>query len=80
VASPPTSLTAALSSNLRPRNWKAPGRESHRFRVGNRIYMAAITQVEVVAAIARKRKGLQPSTTDVTTHGAVGRNTCFARI
>lgn len=33
-------------------------------RVGNRIYVAAITHVEVVAAIARKRKGLLLSTTD----------------
>jgi predicted nucleic acid-binding protein len=35
-------------------------------RVGNRIYVAAITHVEVVAAIARKRKGLLISTTDAT--------------
>jgi predicted nucleic acid-binding protein len=33
-------------------------------RTGNRIYLAAITHVEVVAAIARKRKGLLLSTTD----------------
>lgn len=33
-------------------------------RVGNRIYVAAITHVEVVAAIARKRKGLLLSATD----------------
>lgn len=35
-------------------------------RGGNRIYVAAITHVEVVAAIARKRKGLLISTTDAT--------------
>ena len=33
-------------------------------RSGNRIYVAAITHVEVVAAIARKKKGLLLSATD----------------
>lgn len=33
-------------------------------RVGNRVYVAAITHVEVVAAIARKHKGLLLSATD----------------
>lgn len=33
-------------------------------RAGNRIYVAAITHVEVVAAIARKHKGLLLSAPD----------------
>jgi uncharacterized protein len=33
-------------------------------RSGNRIYVAAITHVEVIAAIARKKKGLLLSPTD----------------
>ena len=40
-------------------------------RSGNRIYVAAITHVEVIAAIARKRKGLLLSATDAA--AAIGR-------
>ena len=40
-------------------------------RSGNRIYVAAITHVEVIAAIARKKKGLLLSATDAA--AAIGR-------
>ncbi len=40
-------------------------------RSGNRIFVAAITHVEVIAAIARKKKGLLLSATDAA--AAIGR-------